>query len=150
MTSIRRATAADIPALVPLLVELFAQEAEFTPAPELQRRGLAAIIAEPSVGTILIAEEDGRAVGMANLIYTVSTALGGRVAILEDMIVTKAARAGGRGTAILNAALDAARADGCLRVTLLSDRDNTAAHRFYERIGFRRSAMEPFRLMLTP
>ncbi|MGQ0672875.1 MAG: GNAT family N-acetyltransferase, partial [Hyphomicrobium sp.] len=40
------------------------------------------------------------------------------------------------------------RADGCRRITLLTDGDNAAAHRFYERAGFTRSAMVPYRLGL--
>ena len=44
--------------------------------------------------------------------------------------------------------LEASRAARVARVTLNSDADNDAANRFYERFGFRRSAMVPFRLNL--
>ena len=40
----------------------------------------------------------------------------------------------------------AAQALGCTRVTLLTDGVNTSAIRFYERLGFARSEMVPFRL----
>src|SRR5262245_32200186 len=90
--TIRRAGPSDIPEIVRLLVELFGQEAEFAPAPDRHARGLAAIIADERVGKILIAEDDGRIAGMVNFLYTVSTALGGRVAHLEDVVVAKAMR----------------------------------------------------------
>jgi hypothetical protein len=73
---IEPARAADIPALCQLLAVLFAQEAEFAPDPDAQRRGLARIIEHPETGTILVAREHGAAVGMVNLLFTVSTALG--------------------------------------------------------------------------
>ncbi len=148
--TIRRAAPSDIPDLVGLLVELFGQETEFAPAPERHARGLAAIIADERVGKILIAEEDGRIAGMANFLYAVSTALGGRVALLEDVVVGKAMRGSGIGRKLLAAAIETARADGCLRITLLTDPDNARAHALYEGFGFKRSAMVPFRLLLEP
>ncbi|MNC21836.1 hypothetical protein D3C75_698220 [compost metagenome] len=89
---IRLATPADIPALCTLLDQLFAQEAEFTPDRSAQQRGLAAIIDDPAVGEILVTVADTRIVAMVNLLYTVSTALGARVALLEDMVVDTGAR----------------------------------------------------------
>ena len=145
---IRLATPADIPALCALLDQLFAQEAEFTPDRAAQQRGLAAIISDPAVGEILIAETDGRIVAMVNLLYTVSTALGERVALLEDMVVDAAARGAGLGSALLERAVGHARERGCRRITLLTDADNAAAQRFYARHGFGPSPMIPLRLAL--
>jgi GNAT superfamily N-acetyltransferase len=148
MIIIRVAEPGDIPALAGLLAQLFEQEAEFAPDLAAQERGLGAIIADERVGRILIAEEAGRAVAMVNLLYTISTALGGRAAILEDMVVDRAVRGQGVGEKVIQAAIERARADGCQRVTLLTDGDNAAAHRFYERHGFVRSTMVPFRILL--
>ncbi|GAB3484679.1 GNAT family N-acetyltransferase [Azotobacter salinestris] len=147
---IRPATPADIPALCFLLDQLFAQEAEFTPDRAAQQRGLAAIIESPEVGGILLAEENGRPLGMVNLLYTVSTALGAPVALLEDMVVDAAARGRGLGTQLLEAAIATARQHGCLRITLLTDADNLDAQRFYARQGFARSPMIPLRRALDP
>ena len=147
--TIRLATPADIPALCTLLDQLFAQEAEFTPDRAAQQRGLAAIVDTPAVGEILVAEADGRIVAMVNLLYTVSTALGAQVALLEDMVVDAAARGAGRGSALLERAIAHARQRGCKRITLLTDADNAAAQRFYARHGFGNSAMIPLRLLLS-
>lgn len=148
MLTVRRADLADVPALSELLSQLFAGEVEFHPDDDAQRRGLALIIGGDGIGRVLIGEKNGRPAGMVNMLYTVSTALGGRVAILEDVVIDKSARGHGHGKALLAAAIEAARADGCLRITLLTDSTNARAHHLYKSYGFVRSAMCPFRLML--
>lgn len=144
----RKAIAADIPTSIRLLGHLFAQEAEFMPDEAAQRRGLEMILADPDAGVLLVAEEEGTVTGLVSLLYTTSTALGARVALLEDMVVAPEARNGGFGRALLDAAIARARADGCRRITLLTDGANTEAQRFYERAGFSASEMLPMRLML--
>jgi GNAT superfamily N-acetyltransferase len=150
VTEIRPATEADIEGMAEMLRLLFTQEAEFAPSIDAQRDGLRAILASPSVGRLLVAEADGALLGMVNLLYTQSTALGGRVAILEDMIVVPAERGSGVASRLLDAAIDTCRGDGCRRITLLTDADNSRAQKFYERSGFCRSTMVPYRLPLTP
>jgi GNAT superfamily N-acetyltransferase len=145
---ITAATAADIPDLCELLSLLFAQELEFTPDRPAQARGLASIIAEPALGTVLIARRGAAALGMVNLLYTVSTALGERVALLEDMVVAPQARGAGVGAALLGRAREVAVAEGCKRITLLTDATNVAAQGFYEKHGYVASSMRPYRLSL--
>lgn len=142
------ATASDIPALCDLLEVLFEQEAEFRPDREAQGRGLAQIIGNPEIGLILAARRDGRVVGMISILFTVSTALGGRVALLEDLVVAPDARGAGIGSSLMAQAIRCARSNGCRRITLLTDRDNEPAQRFYQRHGFAPSAMAPYRLAL--
>lgn len=139
---------ADIPALCRLLNELFSQEAEFQPDDAAQSRGLARILADPAVGHIFVARREERVLGMVSLLYTVSTALGERVAWLEDMVVANDARDSGVGSALLEHALAFAQQHGCRRITLLTDGDNLNAQQFYGRQGFEVSAMVPMRLML--
>jgi ribosomal protein S18 acetylase RimI-like enzyme len=147
---ISRATVEDIPQLCELLALLFDQEAEFRPDRGLQESGLRQIIDFPERGLILALREGRAAIGMVNILFTVSTALGGRVAILEDMVVRPDCRSRGAGSMLLEAALSLARSSGCLRVTLLTDAANVAAQRFYRGHGFRRSEMVPMRLLFTP
>lgn len=146
---VETATAADIPALSDLLSVLFSQEAEFTPIPEAQQRGLARIIGDPEVGTVLVARQGDQIVGMVNLLFTISTALGERVALLEDMVVFPAGRGIGVGTRLLSNAISYSRAQGCKRITLLTDRSNEPAQRFYAKQGFVASSMVPMRLSLA-
>jgi GNAT superfamily N-acetyltransferase len=142
------ATECDIPELSALLALLFEQEAEFEPDPAVQRRGLHDIIVNPGVGKILVAHLDGQAVGMVSLLFSVSTALGGRVAWLEDMVVQPNWRNSGIGSVLLTEALALCRAEDCRRVTLLTDADNHAAQAFYRKHGFSGSAMLPMRCFL--
>jgi GNAT superfamily N-acetyltransferase len=148
MTRIDTATREDIPRLTELLTILFTQEADFTPDPARQTAGLQRIIDDPATGQILVLREHAIIVGMVNLLYTISTALGERVAILEDMVVDPAHRGGGIGSRLLNGAIEHARQQGCRRITLLTDRVNSDAIRFYERHGFQLSEMVPLRLLL--
>lgn len=148
MWTIDKASPDDIPALCELLSVLFAQEREFTPGVDAQRAGLTAILDDPETGIILVARQGQRLLGMVNLLFTVSTALGGRAALLEDMVVTPAARGAGVGSALLRRAVALAHDVGCRRITLLTDADNTRAQRFYEQHGFVRSTMLPMRLLL--
>ncbi|NQY93466.1 MAG: GNAT family N-acetyltransferase, partial [Campylobacteraceae bacterium] len=87
-------------------------------------------------------------VGMVNFLYTISTALGSKVAILEDMILDKNCRGQNLGTTLIDFALATAKESGCKRVTLLTDEDNTQAHKFYENKGFEKSSMVPFKMIL--
>ncbi len=146
---ILRATSADIPALSELLAVLFTQEAEFKPDHDAQARGLSAIINYPGTGVVLVARQGGAVVGMVTLLFTVSTALGERVALLEDMVVREHVRGKGAGSQLLAQAIDVARTEGCKRITLLTDGDNHAAQRFYGRHGFALSGMVPMRLLLV-
>lgn len=140
-----RASAADIPALSELLSVLFAQEIEFQPNEAAQCKGLSAIISNPDLGVILLAREGSTILAMVNLLFTVSTAIGERVALLEDMVVSPSARGSGVGSDLLNHAMDFARLHGVKRITLLTDRENTSAQRFYAKHGFSRSTMVALR-----
>lgn len=145
MPVLDKATEEDVPALSALLDDLFIQEAEFSPDPAAQRKGLLAIIRNPAAGVILVARDGPRIVAMVNLLFTISTALGERVAILEDMVVARGARRSGVGSALLSHAIEFATSLGLRRITLLTDRDNHAAQRFYARHGFVASTMLPMR-----
>jgi GNAT superfamily N-acetyltransferase len=145
---ISEATKDDIPRLCELLEMLFEQEAEFRPDRTLQSAGLQQIIDFPERGRVLVLREGASLIGMVNLLFTISTALGGRVALLEDMIVHPEYRGSGAGSELLQATIDLAKSSGCHRITLLTDRTNESAQRFYERHGFALSEMVPMRLFL--
>lgn len=138
---IEPATPDDIPRLCELLTLLFTQEAEFSPDTSKQAAGLRQIIESPSVGAILAARDGSSIVGMVNVLFTVSTALGTRAALLEDVIVDPARRGQGLGGQLIEAAIAFARDAGCRRITLTTDADNVDAHRFYRRHGFEASTM---------
>jgi GNAT superfamily N-acetyltransferase len=146
--SLRLADVADIPQFCDLLALLFEQEADFKPDRERQARALRLILAEPAVGRIYCAVAGTKVIGMVSILFTVSTAVGGRAAWLEDMIIHPGQRGQGIGGSLLRMAIQGARTSGCSRITLLTDAINTPAMQFYERAGFKHSQMIPFRLSL--
>ena len=148
MTRCEPASESDIPALSALLSVLFAQELEFQPNDAAQRKGLAAIIANAEVGAVLVARDGGDILAMVNVLFTVSTALGERVALLEDMIVAPAARGKGIGSSLLDYALEFVQSRGARRITLLTDRENRRAQGFYAKHGFEPSTMLALRRLL--
>jgi ribosomal protein S18 acetylase RimI-like enzyme len=143
------ASRADLDALVALLGALFAQEKDFSPNPANQARALKLILSKKKIGTIYVARDRGRVVGMVSVLDTISTAEGGRAGLLEDLVVAPGARGRGIGRALLRHAIAASRKRGLLRLTLLTDGGNRRAQRLYARAGFRLSAMRPMRRKLA-
>lgn len=140
------ARAADVPQLVELLGILFTQEAELSPEPDKQRRALELILADPSRARIYVAREGDRVLAMAALHFTTSTAEGGKVAGLEDCVVHPEHRRKGVGEKLLGYVLEQAKAEGALRVMLLTDGDNLIAQGLYRKLGFKPSTMLAMRL----
>jgi ribosomal protein S18 acetylase RimI-like enzyme len=142
------ALAAELSQLVELLQILFKQEAELSPDPEKQRRALEIILADPSRARIYVARDAGKVIAMAALHFTTSTAEGGKAAWLEDCIVRPDYRRQGIGKSLLEYVVAQARAEGALRVMLLTDADNERAQALYRKTGFTDSAMLAMRLLL--
>ena len=142
------ATAKDLPELVALLGILFDHEAEFTPDAAKQEAALKLLFADPKLGTVYVAREGKRVVAMASLLYTVSTAEGGRAALFEDLVVSPDYRKQGIGAKLLEHVIEQARAQGILRLTLLTDMQNERAQVLYRKLGFVGSPMKPMRLKL--
>ena len=144
------AKSADLARLVELLGILFESEAEFSPDSAKQRTALQAILADPAKGKIFVARDGREVVAMASLLYTISTAEGGKAALFEDLVVAPDHRKRGIGEALLKHVVAAARAEGILRITLLTDMQNERAQAMYRRAGFVGSPMKPMRLKLKP
>jgi len=142
------ARSADLPRLVELLGILFESEAEFSADAEKQRSALQAILSDPAKGKIYVAREGREVVAMASLLYTISTAEGGKAALFEDLVVAPEHRKRGIGAALLKHVIEQARAEGVLRITLLTDMQNERAQAMYRRAGFVGSPMKPMRLKL--
>jgi GNAT superfamily N-acetyltransferase len=142
------ARAEDLPQLVELLGILFAQEHELTPDPAKQERGLKRILADPAIGRIYVLREGDRVLGMVNIQKSVSTAEGGPVGGFEDFVVRPERRGQGLGMRLIRYAVEQSKAEGLLRLILLTDGDNVNAQRLYEKAGFTRSGMLPMRLKL--
>ena len=147
---IEPATEADLDELSEMLGGLFAQEGDFRPDKEKQLRGLRLIFEQPSRGRVFVLRQNGAIVGMINLLFTISTAEGGFVILLEDLVVHKKYQGKGYGRKLLQHAIDFAKQKNFLRVTLLTDRPENVAQEFFRHHGFVESSMIPMRLWITP
>jgi N-acetylglutamate synthase-like GNAT family acetyltransferase len=145
----REAIHSDIPALLRLLELLFTQEAEFSFNEKMTQNALNEIIKDNSIGEIFIATHNNTAIAMVSILYTISSALGGRVGLLEDMIVHPKYRFDGGGSQLLQYALKKVKDKNLKRLTLLTDESNTIAHHFYTKHEFKKSSMIAFRKLLS-
>jgi RimJ/RimL family protein N-acetyltransferase len=143
---IEPATLDDLPELIELLFELFSQESDFIPNREKEMRGLRLLLEQPSRGRVFVLRSPNKIVGMVNLLITISTAEGGFVLVLEDLIVHREHREQGFGTQLLHYALDFAKKKKFLRITLLTDKPNERLKQFFARNGFVESNMIPMRM----
>jgi ribosomal protein S18 acetylase RimI-like enzyme len=132
---IRNAEPADLPGLVSLLAALFAIEEDFVFDESRQRRGLALMLANER-GCVLVAEAEGRVIGMCTGQLLVSTAEGGLSLLVEDVVVGEQWRGRGVGRLLMEAVSDWARANQVSRLQLLADRNNTPALDFYRSLGW--------------
>lgn len=133
--SIRAATTADLERLVALLAVLFSIEQDFVADKGRQRQGLALMLANER-GRVLVAEADGRVVGMCSGQLLVSTAEGGLSLLVEDVVVDKEWRGRGIGRLLMAALGDWARPHQVSRLQLLADRNNLPALAFYQNLGW--------------
>ena len=144
---IEPATIEDLPQLVELLMALFEEEGDFKPDPAKQEHGVRLILEQPSRGRIFVLRTDHMVIGMVNLLFTLSTAEGGLVILMEDVIVHPQHRRQGYGSLLLNHVIQFAREKRFRRITLLTDRIDADSQAFFSRHGFSFSKMIPMRLV---
>src|ERR1700738_5527149 len=101
LTRVEPATNENLPLLTELLMDLFSQESDFRPDYNNQMRGLRLILEQPNRGRVFVLRSADRIIGMINLLFTISTAEGGFVILLEDLIVARHFRGQGLGRELL-------------------------------------------------
>ena len=139
---IRNAQPEDLESLTALLRELFSIEADFAVDAGRQRRGLALMLDGClKHRCVKVAEMDGDVVGMVTAQLLISTAEGGVVALVEDMVVDSRHRGRGIGRQLMDAIESWSRERGASRLQLLADRTNFSALDFYDKIGWRPTRM---------
>src|SRR6476619_4927503 len=121
---LEQATLEDLPALTDLLYDLFTSEGDFVPDRSKQMRGLRLILEQPNRGRIFVLRQNGTILGMINLLFTISTAEGGFVILLEDVIVHRDYRGQKFGDKLLTHTIEYAKKKDFQRITLLTDRLN--------------------------
>jgi GNAT superfamily N-acetyltransferase len=139
----------DLDELSNLLGELFSEEKDFRPNKQKQLQGLRLIFEEPNRGRVFVLRRDRTIVAMINLLFTISTAEGGFVLLLEDLVVHDSFRGHGYGSQLLEYAINFAKQKKFLRITLLTDRPELRSQNFFKRHGFYESPMLPMRLLIS-
>ena len=138
----RRATEADLPALVAMLADdtLGAQREDITlPLHEGYRRAFAQIDGDPRQ-MLVVGEMGGAVVATMQLTFLPGLShKGGWRGQIEAVRVAADHRGGGIGAAMMEFAVETCRARGCHLVQLSTDRSRTDAHRFYDRLGFKQT-----------
>ena len=142
----------DLPTIAELIASLFELERDFHADLAKQITALKLMLPREDV-LLWVAEEnrdDGlpRVVGFCSVQTLISTAEGGPVALIEDVVVADGMRGSGIGRRLLEGAEAWARRRGCTRLQLLVDEDNAPAQAFYERLGWRRGNMRNWKKML--
>jgi GNAT superfamily N-acetyltransferase len=137
---LRRARAADVPAVVGLLADdvLGAERDGVRNAADLAayERAFALIDRDPA-HLLVVAEADGAIVGTLQLTFLPGLARRGVLrAQIEAVRVAAAWGSRGLGSAMLSWAIDEARRRGCSLVQLTTDKSRGEAHRFYAELGF--------------
>ncbi len=137
---IRRATEADLPAIVAMLADDALGATRESPGDLTPYRTAYERLAADPNQHLVVAERAGRVVGTLQL--TVIPGLSRRGAtrsVVESVRVHSEERGSGLGTQLMDWAVEESRALGVQLVQLTSDATRVDAHRFYERIGFEAS-----------
>jgi GNAT superfamily N-acetyltransferase len=88
-------------------------------------------------GALLVAESDGRVIGVCQLlVFRHLQAQGGLCAEVESVHVHSDHRGRGIGHQLMQTAMQRAHDLGCYRLQLTSNSVRKDAHRFYESLGF--------------
>lgn len=130
---IRKAEFSDINQMAGLLKELFSLEEDFTFNKVAQRDGLSMMLDNNEKRCIMVAASEKQIMGMCTAQLLVSTAEGGMVALIEDMVVAKLYQKKGLGKKLLLAIEKWANKNDAKRMQLLSDKNNINALDFYKK-----------------
>jgi GNAT superfamily N-acetyltransferase len=133
---IREATETDLPRIVELLsqlsIEMPREDAslDYTAA-------FRSVDADPRQTLLVVEDDAGRVMGTLVLVIVPNLSYQGRPwAVIENVVVDDAARGLRLGERLMTHAIELAKAAGCFRVGLTSNKQRPDAHRFYERLGF--------------
>jgi ribosomal protein S18 acetylase RimI-like enzyme len=135
----RRAMPDDLPTIVALLADDPIGRSRENPASQLDacyRNAFAAIERDPNQ-LLAVAERGGHVIGVLQLSFIPGLSRRGMWrGQIEGVRVATGERAGGIGRAMLEWAIEESRRRGCGLVQLTSDKRRSAAHGFYEALGF--------------
>src|SRR5688572_21650102 len=148
----RRATGADLPAIVHMLAddELGAQrESELRPLPDSYNKAFEEIDRDPN-HELIIAELNNEVIGTLHLVFLPSISYqGGLRSQVESVRVGRTFQNKSIGSQMMQYAIQRAKARGAHLMQLTTHNARGDAHRFYEHLGFKASHLG-MKLRLDP
>jgi GNAT superfamily N-acetyltransferase len=131
---VRRVVEQDLTGILALYRELRPHDPDLLPAPA--RQALVKLIQDQNIA-LIVSEYDGVLTSTCMLAIIPNLACGTRpFGVVEHVVTLREFRRRGHGRKVLEHALNLAWTEGCYKVMLLSGEQRTAAHRFYESVGF--------------
>jgi len=113
-----------------------------TSAKPLDAAAIRTVVSSPSV-TVLLARDEGKIIGSLSLVvFRIPTAVR---AWVEDVVVDQAAGRKGTGTALVQEAVERAKAAGARTVDLTTRPARVAAGNLYEKVGFQQRDTRVYR-----
>lgn len=135
-----RARRADVPRLAALYHQLHLDSYSETVVPPARMLRAFDALAADRRHTILLAEDGAVLIGTVHLIVVAHLGHGlAPMAIVENVVVDEAARSRGVGELLMRRAAAIARRAKCYKLCLTTNIRRLQAHRFYERLGWRRT-----------
>jgi ribosomal protein S18 acetylase RimI-like enzyme len=145
--AIRIASSADVPALVGLMREFYA-ESGFELAPAAAARTFERLIEAPALGQVWLMESGGEAAGYVVLTVSFSMEYGNLRGYVDDLFVRAACRRRGLGSLALEEVQRGCDRRGVRALLVETGPDNEVAQRVYRRAGFAESGRQLLTLEL--
>lgn len=131
---LRRVAGRDLERLLPVVRAFYAHFGY--PFGAAQRRALARVVTDESIGAVWFIRVAGRAVGYVALVWAWSIEYGGLIAVVDELYIEAAHRGRGIGRTALRAVERRARRMGVRRLFLEVERANRRAKRTYLTCGY--------------
>ena len=146
-TAVRQAGEADLPLLLTLMNEFYA-EGGYPLNPDRARAAFLPLLGPGELGQVLLIEVGGEAAGHLVLTFGYSMEYGGRNAFVDDLFIRPAFRGRGLGAQIVAQARAICEELGVRAMHLEVARDNAAAQAVYRGAGFRETGRQLLTLTL--
>lgn len=144
----RHASIEDIPRLVALMTEFYAEAA--TPLNAARAaEAFAALLSDDRLGHVWLIQAGNDDVGYVVVTFSYSMEFGGRNAFLDDLFIRAPFRGTGLGTGALKEVWVFCAENGVRALHLETGRDNVAAQALYRRAGFKVTDRQLLTLVLS-
>jgi GNAT superfamily N-acetyltransferase len=127
----------DIEAILALQTQIYRVEEIDSSAKDVLEKQL-----EDDSCNVLIAKDKDKVIGTATIYYLQVASRGKPYALLEGLVVDKSQRGKGYGTELFKKSTEIAKQNNCYKMIFTSGFDRDGAHKFYEKLGFKKWGFE--------